>query len=817
MNIQKWTRAAACGGLATLAAWPVSQLAWAQDTANAEAGDLTEILVTARKREEELIDVPISIRALSAEELTAAGVTDLRSLQQVAGFSFPPQVGTAAAGRALGVLIFRGLAGDTSLPQDNSGSLFIDGIFISGGFSSVNMADVERVEVLKGPQNAYFGRSTFGGLVNLITANPKDQFGARVNAELTDRGTNNFDLSVEGPIAGDWLSGRLMVLSHNRAGQYRASDGGVLGDERSQSITGTLYAKPSESLWIRLRGHYQEDDDGTAAFAYIKGTNCTGFTYPALTAAGANAPFRITLPGQCGPVPELDSGNPRVVLDANTALPAAAIGPQTANTLGDPFLSKAPVLDSMGMRRDTLRLSLQSGYEFANGWDLEGNLGFNDADTTTAWDLDRTAVRNFFNAQPYVTSDVTADVRLSTDPERKVRGLVGASYFRSTFRTSQIDLNAAFGATSYTLNLGNFANTRSSVPAVYASVEWDVLDSLTFSADVRQQKDEIVNLSRATGAEIRNSTEDTLPRLTVSWKPNDDTNLYVTYAEGVQPLALNLGFVNATPLQRSFLQGLFPNIDEYSAVPKLESYEIGVKQSLFDDRLQYTLALYDSDWSNRITFTPVFNPDFCNGPPLQQFTPACPFGVAGSSQTLGNDARVRGAELNVQGRLTDRWTATLDVTYNDATWDSYFNAAFGGFITPVTPGTAPPRRFDGNTLAKTPDVVASLSSTYRAPLSSDWEWFVRGDMRYQGRMWDSDLNITQSDAFVRLFARIGIQKGATTIELYGNNLTNNLDYDFIYRLPDLALTPLTNFNTQGLGAVLPGKREFGVRASFSFD
>ncbi len=793
-------------------------LALAQD-ARLDTGALTEVVITARKREETLINAPLSVQALSSVQLEAAGITDLNTLQTTAGFTFPKAAGTAAAGRTFGSLSFRGLTSDGALPQDASGSLFIDGIYISGGLSSVNFSDLERAEVLKGPQNAYFGRSTFGGLVNLITRNPSETFQARGNAEFTDRGTNNFDLSVEGPLFGDKVRGRLLLLSNRKAGQYTASDGGTLGDENTQSITGTLYATPSENFWVRLRGHYQEDDDTSAALGYIKARPCAGFTYPAESESGVEVGLRFTNPnGHCGPVPTLDSGDPRVLIDANTVLPASAIGPQISNTLGDPFLSKGPTLDHMGMRRDTFRLAAQAGYRFSNDWTLDFNSGYNNSDSVSAWDLDRAAVLNFQNASPFLSSDMTVDMRLSTDPKKRVRGLIGASYFRSTVRISQIDLNAIFGATQYVLNLGNYVNNRSHVPAVYGSVDWDILDTLTLSGDVRYQEDEITTVIRIGGGDIKNKTEQTLPRVTLSWKPNRDSNFYVSYAEGVQPLTLNSGFVQATPAQRTFLQSVYPGITEYSILPKLTSAEIGLKQSLLDGRLQYTLALYDSKWKNRTTQSSIFNPASCNGPPLVQNTPPnCPFGVAGSFQTLANDASVQGIELNVDGSLTDRWTAGLALTYNDATWDKYYNTTFASWTGPVPPATDPPRRFDGNTLAKSPDLVASLTSTYRAPLVGDWQWFVRGDVRYQGRMWASDVNIAQSDSFTRLFVRTGVQKDNLAIELYANNLTNNTDWDFIYRLPDLGLVPLTSFTTQGIGALLPSKREFGLRASFSFD
>lgn len=121
----------ACSSLAFATAWIASVLslastvpAVAQQPAAADQG-LMEIVVTARKREETLIAVPISVQAFSADELKQSGVTDLKTLRTIGGFSFPASLGTAAAGRAFGVLIFRGLAGDTGQVFENSGSLFI--------------------------------------------------------------------------------------------------------------------------------------------------------------------------------------------------------------------------------------------------------------------------------------------------------------------------------------------------------------------------------------------------------------------------------------------------------------------------------------------------------------------------------------------------------------------------------------------------------------------------------------------------------------------------------------------------------------------
>jgi iron complex outermembrane receptor protein len=116
--------------------------------APAPAGKLEEITVTARQRPETQVSVPISMQVFSAAKIQAAGIFDLNNLQYQAGFTFQQAASTAGAGREFPSLIFRGLQSTYGGGQDNSGSLFVDGIYISGGQASIDTIDVSRIEVL---------------------------------------------------------------------------------------------------------------------------------------------------------------------------------------------------------------------------------------------------------------------------------------------------------------------------------------------------------------------------------------------------------------------------------------------------------------------------------------------------------------------------------------------------------------------------------------------------------------------------------------------------------------------------------------------
>ena len=136
-----------------------------------------------------LIDVPISIQAISAADLKANQITTLDTLQNVGGFTFNSQGASFfGGGREFPTLVFRGMSSNYGGGRADSGALFIDGIYISGGSASITLDDASRVEVIKGPQSVYFGKNTFGGAVNLVTSNPSEELHGSVTAGILDQG-----------------------------------------------------------------------------------------------------------------------------------------------------------------------------------------------------------------------------------------------------------------------------------------------------------------------------------------------------------------------------------------------------------------------------------------------------------------------------------------------------------------------------------------------------------------------------------------------------------------------------------------------------
>ena len=177
---------------------------------------MEEITVTARKIGESIQDIPLSITAFTAEDIQAQAIT---GIEDIANFTPGLHMSNVIANRTDPALRFRGMDNSNTVRSQQLASSFVDGIYLSGSSQWVSMNDIERVEVVKGPQSAFFGRGTFGGAVNYITKTPGNEWAA--NAQLTagQDGRADFEASWEGPIVADRLSFRL-------TGRYYTYDGG---------------------------------------------------------------------------------------------------------------------------------------------------------------------------------------------------------------------------------------------------------------------------------------------------------------------------------------------------------------------------------------------------------------------------------------------------------------------------------------------------------------------------------------------------------------------------------------------------------------
>ena len=220
-------------------------------------GELQEVIVTAKQREESLQEVPLSITAFTGESLRDSQSLDLRDLA-----ALTPGLNAASGGGRTDptAIAMRGVVPNTSDERFQGVSVFIDGIALSGQLLGLDTTQVERIEVLTGPQSATFGRPPYSGPINYITRTPSDD---APTGNVRVRGGKNQDAlgpnfylggNLTMPLMDDSLWLGLSASKSKNAGLYEdPADGSAIGEENSQSVVATLYWKATDALSIKAR------------------------------------------------------------------------------------------------------------------------------------------------------------------------------------------------------------------------------------------------------------------------------------------------------------------------------------------------------------------------------------------------------------------------------------------------------------------------------------------------------------------------------------------------------------------------------------
>jgi outer membrane receptor protein involved in Fe transport len=268
--------------------------------ASALAQQVEEIVVTSRRVEEKLKEVPLSITAFDSGTIDSAGISSLTDVANLTpGLSF-----FNAFGENLPVPIIRGV-----VPQDifgvNATAIFVDGVYVSGREGlNFSQLDVERIEVLKGPQSAMYGRNAFAGAINYVTKPPSDIFESKAETELGNRGKQRVMGSVSGPLLGETLTGRISAMYDEWDGSYdnTLAPENDIGGYRYRSLQGRLRWRPADDLEINLGLYSSNDEIDDAAVGGLP-ANCED-QVETTTENAEGGPFP-RLQNWCGRIPDL--------------------------------------------------------------------------------------------------------------------------------------------------------------------------------------------------------------------------------------------------------------------------------------------------------------------------------------------------------------------------------------------------------------------------------------------------------------------------------------------------------------------------------
>ena len=824
------------------------------DEAHGQTLALEEIVVTARKREESLQDIPVSITAFTADQIERAGFLNLEDISmQTTGMQFNTNIAGTRPGRLFQNIRIRGLEGGdfSAATSIQTASVFVDGIFALQAGQSLSLMDLERVEVIKGPQSAQFGRNSFAGAINYITSTPNlDEWSGKVQIEAATYEQYEAQISVEGPLLEDTMSFRLSTRLFNRGHMYTASDGGELGEQSSKSVSGVLYAEPSENWNLKLRAYYQRDEDGPNASAFLQGRlndTCTGTTTPGFDPE-LNPVTLSPVLHFCGQVPG-PGGLPGLFVDSNTSLFPQIVGATGPTILVDQLLNfgnqfgdispitGVPELDGFGLERNMVRISLASNYELDNGITISATASYNDNEAADFRDWDFTPVEAWYVTNPQKGDDRSVDVRVTSSDEGRLRWLAGGNYYKQDFITSGgggvlvftcANFGALFGLGSNCDVPRLFATPNDGGDTVdtwgtYAAVSYDIVDQLTLDLEARYQEDE-----RGDGiSDFTITYKQFLPRATLSYKPNDNLNIYGNYSIGRLPgvvngniitcndTALIVPFISPVTGQAStssecdqYREQLGDAFGPFTPEQKLESWEGGIKSTWMDGRILFNIAGYWYDWSNQPTnnFVTLVLDDDGDGVPNDNpnFRPVAD---SGSSKTYG-------FEIESAFVLSEGWTTNVNVTYNENEYKSFVPATASATTT-----LGQNVNIKGNRSTRFPKWSGNLSTEYTQSWVGDWDYYVRGDVLYNGKHVAGLTNLAIIDDYFLVNARVGIERENLRVEAFVKNVFDEDRWRAGSEFTDFSILDAPGvFDFTKIGVILipQDKRTFGMRLSYGF-
>jgi iron complex outermembrane receptor protein len=739
---------------------------------SSDTSEAGTIIVTARKQAETILDVPVAITAFGEEQIEALGLSDIRDLPDFTpGFKY--EAFSGFPGRIDSSPRFRGISVNSTDPTRQTASVFVDGVFVAGGVQGIQFSEVERIEIIKGPQSAYFGRNTFGGAINYITKTPGKELAGNLSGYLSHNGSYEISGGVETPLAGDVLSVRIGGAYHDQRGFFKNKvDGGEIGREKTWSIGGVVYIKPSAHFDAKLRVHYFENDDGPPAYGFngVAEHNCGPFT----------GGLRTLI---CGDVrinqPALNTRSPDALFAAQERLPAL----------------NGKHRRTVGLDRQTVRVSGQFEYRIpGTSIAIDSITAYNYEEANFVRDIDEQAANVFFAYAGRQFQDYSQELRVSgSSLGDRLKWSVGGNYFDQRYTN-----NGASGlvATNRFLGTGAPQETNIKTAGLFGGLDFSITEALSVAVEGRYQTDRIsedINILDAIPG-LKDTFKNVLPRVIVSYKPGPDILVYTSYAEGNLPGGFNAEVIELNSSQLSKLLAIDPTVRPSFSEEKLESWELGAKSGIDQNRGFVSATLYymkRSDQSfRRISF--IADPTAPNG--LDQVTY---FANAGLSRSIG-------LELEASYRVSPVVTLAGTLGYNDGKFLEFesgiYNEVFG-----TTDAS-------GQALERYPKWSGSLSAIFRGEASATVDWFGRVDGIYTGRRFADETNLASAAPGVRANLRAGLETDAWRFEAFVENVTNDDSPTALNRTRDT----VKSFTTFGYQHGLRRPREFGVRAGFKF-
>ena len=785
-------------------------LAQSADPDTGPVAGVTEIIVTARKREESLQNVPLSIAAFSAEQLQGRGLlSDYDIANFTVGFRTLQQTG-----RDIDRPTIRGMGAPVSRGEPNA-SYFIDGVYVSGSISTAVTGAVERVEVLRGPQSAQFGRATFSGAVNYVTRKPTDTFKGEINSRAGTHDDYGLSGWASGPIgdsafsylvSGSWSQYGGQWRNELQAGQAgydsdprapltrppnlfldnapQQADNTRLGAEETGDVLGKLVWRPADGTEVTLKYGFTKSDDSHFPNLIATDLNCH------LPYAGTEGePWFATTNGDyCGKWSAAGRVNRINLPDIREGITY-----RNADELPTPEDPHPEDYSIVGTEPGTFRTQNRVLFEYAQdigGFSLTTRAAWNKDDFQQLFDLDHTETRaiwglfHFDNRRDI--EDKSLEVRLDSPGDEPVRYSLGVYWYDQDRENRQRSypgpavalINFFTPEKPVTTDFPPSTFIDVSNKALFGSVEFDLAEQWTLVLEGRYAKDEkslaggslgtcAGSPSVCTPDQVGLSFSNFTPRITLRYQMSEDLMTYFLAAKGNKPGDFNSEFFRAGDDPRATnagLSGCVPSVPELvtpcqgtslAIVEEEEqwTYETGIKATWLDRRLSANLAAYYIDWQNQGLFTPI---------KILQTSGSY---LTTTVITNAGQSEVKGLELETSFRVTDNLSLIANYGYTDSRYMEGFDPAL---FDSTGNGDISHKRVPG-----VPKHTLILGANVTASLPSGLDLFITPDLVVNSKRYTQAGNFSWIGQETTLNLRAGLQSEHWTLTTYVRNLTDD--------------------------------------------
>lgn len=666
---------------------------------------LEEIVITARKVSESLQDVPIAVSAFTADSLKKRGLSNISEIGDYTP-SLIMDFTSALTGSSASITTYiRGIGqSDFLLTIDPGVGLYVDGVYVArsvGGI--VDLLNLERIEVLKGPQGTLFGRNTIGGAINILSAMPGEVFALKADATIGSYNRRDLRMTADIPLIEDKLLSSLSFSTKNRDGYAKRipftgehgpdisyptqaiGQNTELGDENTFTAKGIFQLNATDRLQATLIVDATRSRAHSAASKLLR-------AYPGETQLAGlyNGCIAGLIPlSACGPAYNLNNDdNP---LNDRTPFDDRFMTDDPFTTYGT-----GPNFSNL----DLFGIALTLDYAITDDIDFKSITAYRKLDAEFGRDGDNSPITIDHTSNLYEHSQFTQELQMTgLSMDGKLKWLAGLYYFEESGRDNVF---VPLGGLPF-LSLDELNIVDNVSYAAFGQASYSLTDDLSITAGIRYTKENKdyrpVHIETVSGdmlvpddtAEL--DITDTSPRIGVEYRWNENLFTYASVSKGFKSGGFTGRTVDPQPAARPFKP------------EKVWAYEVGFKSDLADGRVRLNGAAYYTDYSN----LQVVNQE----------------GITPITVNAGK-AEIKGAELELQAMATDNLVLTVGLAYTDAKYVEISDP----FATIST----------DHKFANTPEFSSTVGVEYTVDMDNEGTLMVHADWNYNSTIYNDAEN-----------------------------------------------------------------------------